>query len=107
MEPRISLVTLSVRDLARAVRFNQEGPGWPRAAIGGDEIAFSRTSGSVRALFPREALAVDANVPVARSGFGGVTLAHNEAHREMVDAALTTAAAAACHRIAKRRASRS
>ena len=94
MEPRISLVTLGVRDLRRAIRFYEEGLGWPRAPIGGDEIAFFRTGGAVLALFPRELLAADANLPAAGSGFGGVTLAHNVAGRELVDGALAAAAAA-------------
>jgi predicted enzyme related to lactoylglutathione lyase len=94
VEPRISLVTLGVRDLRRAVRFYEEGLGWPRSSVGGDEVAFFRTGGVVLALFPREALAADANLPAAGSGFGGVALAHNVARRELVDAALTAAVAA-------------
>lgn len=94
MEPRISLVTLGVKDLQRAVRFYRDGLHWPVSSAGGGEIFFLRTAGVVLALFPRHLLAADANVPDGRPGFGGITLAHNVATREEVDMVLATARAA-------------
>ena len=94
MEPRISLITLGVQDLPRAVRFYRDGLDWPMSSVGGDEVAFFRTGGAVLALYPRDLLAADANLPAAGSGFGGITLAHNVASRELVDAVLAEAAAA-------------
>ena len=94
MEPRISLVTLGVQDLPRAVRFYRDGLGWPMSSVGGDEVAFFHTGGAVLALYPRVLLAADANLPASGSGFGGITLAHNVASRELVDAVLAEAAAA-------------
>lgn len=94
MEPRISLITLGVHDLRRAVRFYRDGLGWPLSSVGGDEIAFFRTGGAVLALYPRDLLAADANLPGTGSGFGGMTLAHNVASKEQVDAVLATARAA-------------
>lgn len=46
------------------------------------------------ALFQREALAEDANVPAAGSGFAGFTLAHNVASEAAVLALLDEAVAA-------------
>ncbi|MCC6312641.1 MAG: VOC family protein [Thermomicrobiales bacterium] len=94
MEQRISLITLGVRDLPRAVRFYETGLGWKRSPIGGDAIAFFRAGGVVLALFPWAELAADANLPAAGSGFGGVALTHNVARRERVDEILAAAAAA-------------
>ena len=70
MEPRISIITLGVADLARAIDFYQEGLGLPRYAWEGD-IAFFETAATWLALFPREALAEDAGVPSSGSGFRG------------------------------------
>lgn len=94
MEPRISLITLGVADLPRAIRFYQDGLSWPRSSYGGDEIALFRTGGTVLALYPRSALAADANLPAGEGGFGGITLAHNVASKEQVDAVLAEAVAA-------------
>jgi uncharacterized protein len=94
VEPRVSLVTLGVRDLERAVRFYHDGLGWPLSGASGGDVAFFRTGGAVVALYPRELLAADARLPAAGSGFGGIALAHNVASREQVDAVLAEAAAA-------------
>lgn len=90
MEPRISIITLGVKDLRRTVRFYQEGLGWKRSSAGGDEIAFFHTRGVVLALFPREDLAADAKLPPGRgnAGFPGFTLAHNVASKGEVDSVL-------------------
>ncbi|MDP8921415.1 MAG: VOC family protein [Chloroflexota bacterium] len=88
MEPRISLITLGVRDLPRAVRFYRDGLGWPVSSVGGDEVAFFRTGGIVLSLYPRHLLAADANLPDEGAGFGGIALAHNVRSKELVDAVL-------------------
>ena len=94
MDPRISIVTLGVTNLDRARRFYRDGLGWPLSSASNDGVAFFRTGGTVLALYPRDSLAADANLPTAGSGFGGITLAHNCASRELVDAALARAVAA-------------
>ena len=94
MEPRISIITLGVSDLARSVRFYRDGLGLPLREGSGDTIAFFETSGAWLALFPRDALAVDASVPSDGAGFPGFTLAHNVRTREQVDALLIEAEAA-------------
>ena len=93
MEPRISIITLGVADLAASVRFYRDGLGLPMRE-GGDGIAFFETKGTWLALFPRDALAADATVPADGSGFRGFTLAHNVRSREEVDALLREAEAA-------------
>ena len=94
MEPRISLVTLGVRDLPRAVRFYRDGLGWPQSSAGNDDTAFFRTGGIVLALYRRDLLAADSNLPDEGSGFGGIVLAHNVRRKELVDAVLDEVAAA-------------
>ena len=94
MEARISLITLGTRDLERAIRFYRDGLGWPTSSAGGGDVAFFRTGGAVLALYPRDLLAEDARLDSAGSGFGGITLAHNVASREQVDAVLSEAVAA-------------
>ena len=94
MEPRISLIALGVRDLQRAIRFYWGGLGWPMSSASQGDIAFFRTGCAVLTLYPRHLLAEDANVPEAGSGFGGITLAHNVASKQQVDAALKQAVAA-------------
>jgi hypothetical protein len=92
MEPRISIITLGVSDLARSVRFYRDGLGLPLREESSDAIAFFETRGTWLALYPRDALADDAAVPSDGSGFPGFTLAHNVRSREEVDALLKEAA---------------
>jgi catechol 2,3-dioxygenase-like lactoylglutathione lyase family enzyme len=91
MEPRISIITLGVSDLARSVRFYRDGLGLPLREGSGDEVAFFETRGTWLALFPRQALAEDAAVPADGAGFPGFTLAHNVRSRDEVDALLREA----------------
>ena len=94
MEPRLSIVTLGVSDLARSVRFYRDGLGLPLREGSGDVIAFFETKGTWLAVFPREALAADASVASSGAGFPGFTLAHNVRSREAVDELLREAEAA-------------
>lgn len=87
MEPRLSFVTLGVRDLARAVAFYQDGLGLPRIKTP-PEVAFFELGKTWLALYPRHLLAADAGVEAHGSGFAGFTLAHNVRSPEEVDALL-------------------
>ena len=93
MEPRVSLVTLGVRDVARARRFYEEGLGWRRDAGEGD-VAFYQAGGMVVALFEWPKLAEDAGVSAEGSGFRGLSLAYNCRSKDEVNAVLDEARAA-------------
>ena len=92
MEQRLSLVTLGVADLERALRF-YEGLGWRRANQPA-EVVFFQAGGMVLGLFGRAALAADAGLAETGSGFRGIALAYNARRREEVDSVLAEAAAA-------------
>ena len=90
MKPKISIVTLGVADVPRAAEFYL-ALGLPvHRDAEGDHVMF-RMEGSWLALYPRDLLAADATVPAAGGGFSGVTLAHNVASKEAVDATLEEA----------------
>ena len=89
MEQRISIVTLGVSDLMRSREF-YERLGWRRSG-NSDGIVFFQAGGMALALYPREELAKDANVPAEGQGFGGMTLAYNARSREEVDTVLAEA----------------
>ena len=94
MEPYISLITLGVSDLERALRFYRDGLHWPVSSASGGDIAFFRTGGVALALYPRPLLAADAHLAADGSGFGGIALAHNVPSKEAVDRVLAEAVAA-------------
>lgn len=88
MEQRISLITLGVADLDRAMSF-YEAMGWRRA--NDDEgVAFYQAGGMVLALWGRDELAED-SVMTDSGGWGGVTLAYNVRSPEEVDATIEEA----------------
>ena len=92
MEPRISLVTLGVADLARSRAF-YEALGWRGQEV--EETYFVQAGGSAVVLWSRAQLADDAGVrDDGHDGFGGVTLAHNVRSRDEVDDIMRTALAA-------------
>ncbi len=94
MEPRISIVTLGVADLARSVEFYRDGLELVLYDENTESIAFFQNKGTWLALYPREALAADVGIPTQGSGFSGVTLAHNLRSKEEVDELLAVAVTA-------------
>ena len=91
MEPRVSLVTLGVRDLDRARAFYERLGFASRAQT--PKVVFFQAGGMVLALWGRDALARDSAVADG-GGWGGVTLAHNVGSPAAVDAVLAEAQAA-------------
>jgi catechol 2,3-dioxygenase-like lactoylglutathione lyase family enzyme len=93
MEPRITLITLGVSDLPRAVRFFRDGLGWPAVYDEGGPIAFFETAGTRLGLYPIDHLAADISpdTKASRTGFGGITLAHNVRAKEEVAQVLARA----------------
>jgi len=93
VDQRLSLVTLGVADLARAVGF-YEALGW-RAGNDwrGQDVAFFQCGGLAVALWSRTELAADSTV-ADPGGWGGVTFAYNVRSPAEVDAVLAKAEAA-------------
>ena len=92
MNPHVSIITLGVRDFARARAFyverlgwsvHQEDDNWVCVLLGGGSTAFT--------LYPWDALAEDAHVSPDGDGFRGVTLAYNVRSEERVDEILAEA----------------
>lgn len=93
MEQRVSLITLGVRDLARAVDF-YSALGWkPDNDFVAQDVAFFQGPGTVIALWSRDELAADSAVTDS-GGWGGVTLAYNTRSVDEVDAVIEQARAA-------------
>lgn len=97
MDPRISIVTLGVSDLAASTAFYRDGLGWPFLADKSSEgISFFEVNGGSLwlALYPRQLLAEDAQLPDTPAGFPGFTLAQLARDRDEVHQVLDKALAA-------------
>lgn len=88
----MSLITLGVRDLARARAF-YEAMGWKTGAAPDDDVVFFQAGCMVVALWDRAELAEDSAVTDG-GGWGGVTPAYNTRSPEEVDAVIEEARAA-------------
>lgn len=101
MKPRISVISLGVDDLERALAFYRDGLGLPTQGIIGREFEhgavafFELQSGMKLALWAREDMAHDAGVPrpTTRSG-PHCTLGHNVRSEEEVNGVMAQAQAA-------------
>lgn len=92
MDQRVSMVTLGVSDLSRAVDFYQR-LGWQGQEV--DETVFYQLGGLGLVLWGDDKLADDAGLePTAPTGFRGVVLAHNVRQKQDVDAVMAEAHAA-------------
>ncbi|HEY9213050.1 MAG TPA: VOC family protein [Ancylobacter sp.] len=90
----VSLITLGVTDLPRAIAF-YEALGLVRRVKAAVGVAFFQAGGVVLSLYPRHDLAADAGVVDGRPGvFGGIALACNRQSRAEVDTTLIRAVAA-------------
>ncbi len=91
MKPRLSVITLAVDDLERAVHFYRDGLGLATAGIVGLEFDygavafFDLQSGIKLALWPRKSLCHDTGLTPDAPGPTGLTLGHNVASRDEVD----------------------
>ena len=81
---RLTLVTLGVADVARATSF-YEALGWRKSSASNDDVSFFQLGGLALSVFGRQALADDATVSSAGSGFAGVSLAINLESEAEVD----------------------
>jgi hypothetical protein len=89
MKPRLTLVTLGVRDLPRSRSF-YEALGWESPCEPESDVVFFPSGGMVFALWSRDELAKD-SVVTDSGGWGGITLAHNVGSPEEVDRVLEMA----------------
>jgi len=74
MKPRISMITLGVRDIDASIAFYEQGLGFPRRESP-PGVAFFTLDGSWLGLYGRDALAEDATVSAQGSGFAGFSTA--------------------------------
>jgi len=101
MEPRITVITLGVDDLDRAVVFYRDGLGLPTQGIVGREIengavAFFDLQDRLKlAVWPRESIAADTGLPIrGTAGAHEFTIGHNVSSKEHVDQVLDEVTAA-------------
>lgn len=100
MKPRITLITLGVDDLQRALRFYRDGLGLPTAGVVGEQFEhgavafFELQAGLKLALWPRASLAHDTGLQVTPRALTDVSLAHNVGDKAEVDAVMAQALAA-------------
>lgn len=92
MRQRVTVITLGVRDLARARRF-YETLGWHTGAKADDDVVFFQVGDMVLSLWDRSRLAEDSCVQDT-PGWGGVTLALNLGSPAEVDEVTEQARAA-------------
>ncbi len=97
MKPHITLITLGVDDLERAVAFYRDGLGLATKGIVGAEFEngaaafFNLESGLRLALWPRKSLAADSGLPLQAASSTEFSLAHNVASQEEVDVVMQQA----------------
>ena len=100
MKPRITVVTLGVDDLDRALAFYRDGLGLPGKGIVGREFEYGAVAffelqgGLILALWPRASIARDTGLPPKPGSPTDLTLGHNVRTREEVDAVMQQAASA-------------
>ncbi len=92
MEQRVSLITLAVPDLAAVRRFWVEGMGWsPFLEAEGEVLMLQVADRVVLSLWDAEHFVAEVGPLQQGPGLPPLTLAHNVASRELVDAVLAEA----------------
>lgn len=100
MNPHITVLTVGVDDLERAVSFYRDGLGFPTKGIIGAEFEngavafFDLQHGLKLALWPRKSLSLDSGVPLQPRSATEISLGHNVSSPEEVDAIMARAALA-------------
>ena len=97
MRPHLTVITLGVDDLERALRFYRDGLGLQTEGIVGQEfehgaVAFIDLQAGLRlALWPRASIAHDSGLPVTPPSATELTLGHNVSSRADVDGVMKEA----------------
>lgn len=100
MKPRVTVLTLGVDDLDRALAFYRDGLGLPSKGIVGKEFEygavafFELENGMILALWPRTSLAHDSGLMRTPPSATDVSIGHNVISREAVDEVMGQAARA-------------
>jgi catechol 2,3-dioxygenase-like lactoylglutathione lyase family enzyme len=92
MQQRVSLITVGVKDLAKAAAF-YEALGWARVESQDGVVAFDLI-GQTLGLYPLDALAEDLGLSVETLGAGRMTLGYNVVEKADVAPILAKAKAA-------------
>ena len=97
MKPIVTVITLGVDDLDRALRFYRDGLGFPSHGIIGQEFEFGAVvfidlqPGLRQALWPRKSIAHDTGLTLSPACATEMTIGHNVASKTEVDSIMATA----------------
>lgn len=97
MKARITLITLGVEDLERAVRFYRDGMGMKTQGIVGTQFEYGAVAffelqrGLKLALWPRNSIARDAGIALGAAERTMFTIGHNVSSKAEVDAVMKQA----------------
>jgi catechol 2,3-dioxygenase-like lactoylglutathione lyase family enzyme len=100
MRPRVTVITIGVDDLERSLAFYRDGMGLRSSGIVGQEFEygavafFNLQGGAILALWPRDSIARDTDLPRTPRSATEFTLGHNVRTTEEVDRVLEQARAA-------------
>lgn len=97
MKPRVTVITLGVDDLKRALHFYRDGLGLKTEGIIGEEFEygavafFDLQAGLKLAIWPRASISQDSGLALSSPSPTDLTLGHNVATREEVDVVMKQA----------------
>jgi catechol 2,3-dioxygenase-like lactoylglutathione lyase family enzyme len=97
VKPRVKVITLGVSDLEKSLAFYRDGMGLPTQGIIGTEfedgavVFFNMNNDLILALFPKIALAKDANVSVSPPSPSEFSIGHIVKSKQEVDAVMKQA----------------
>jgi len=97
MKPRVSLITLCVEDLERAVAFYRDGMGLKTEGVIGREFEYGAVAffdlqpGLKLGLWPRQSLAHETALLLSKPSSSDICLGHNVVSRAEVDSVMTQA----------------
>lgn len=91
MKPRIKIITLAVDDLEKSLKFYRDGLGLSTKGVVGEEfedgavVFFELENGLKLSLYPRDALAKDANIEVDFKSTSEFSIGHIVKSKKEVD----------------------
>jgi len=97
MKPSITVITLGVDDLQRSLNFYRDGLGLPTQGIIGTEFEYGAVAffdlhaGLKLAIWPRASIVKDTGIHLGTASATEMTIGHNVASKEEVDAVMQQA----------------